>query len=349
MELLPTIWFIAIAVLWTGYLFLEGFDLGVGMLMKTFARNNTERRVLLNTIGPVWDGNEVWLLTAGGATFAAFPLWYASLFSALYLPLLVVLVALIFRAVAFEYRGKVDTDRWRARWDWAIGLGSFFAAFGVGAALALTTTGLPLNANGDREGGPLAWFSGYAVLGGLAVVGFSLLHALAFLALKTDGDVRHRARRWFVRLLPVLLLPIAAWAVSIQVTEGKPWTWAAVLLAVAAAAIAWALARSGAEGKAFLALGTFLVLGSASIFGAVFPVVLPSTLDGAFDLTISNASSSDYTLGLMSIVAAFGLPLVIAYQAWTYWVFRRRVSAASIPEAHSFLPAVAARAFTTKG
>lgn len=349
MELLPTLWFIAIAVLWTGYLFLEGFDLGVGMLMKLFARNNTERRVLLNTIGPVWDGNEVWLLTAGGATFAAFPLWYASLFSALYLPLLVVLVALIFRAVAFEYRGKVDTEEWRARWDWAIALGSFFAAFGVGAALALTTTGLPLNANGDREGGPLAWFSGYAVLGGLAVAGFSLLHALAFLALKTDGDVRHRARQWFVRLLPVLLLPIAAWALSIQFLDGKPWTWALVILAVAAAAAAWFLARKAAEGKAFLALGAFLVLGTASIFAAVFPVVLPSTLDSAFDLTISNASSSDYTLGLMSVVAAFGLPLVIAYQAWTYWVFRRRVSAAHIPEAHSFLPAIAARAFTTKG
>ncbi|WP_461189858.1 cytochrome d ubiquinol oxidase subunit II [Arthrobacter sp. Z4-13] len=349
MELLPTIWFIAIAVLWTGYLFLEGFDLGVGMLMKLFARNNTERRVLLNTVGPVWDGNEVWLLTAAGATFAAFPLWYASLFSALYLPLLVVLVALIFRAVAFEYRGKVDTDQWRTRWDWAIALGSFFAAFGVGAALALTTTGLPLNANGDREGGPLAWFSSYAVLGGLAVVGFSLVHALAFLALKTDGDVRHRARKWLVRLLPVLLLPIAGWALSIQFLDGKPWTWALVLLAVASAAAAWAMARKGAEGKAFIALGAFLALGSASIFGAVFPVVLPSTLDGAFDLTISNASSSDYTLGLMSAVAAFGLPLVIAYQAWTYWVFRKRVSAADIPEAHSFLPAVAAKAFTTKG
>ncbi|MEV7635997.1 cytochrome d ubiquinol oxidase subunit II [Pseudarthrobacter enclensis] len=349
MELLPTIWFVAIAVLWTGYLFLEGFDLGVGMLMKIFARNNTERRVLLNTIGPVWDGNEVWLLTAGGATFAAFPLWYASLFSALYLPLLVVLVALIFRAVAFEYRGKVDTDQWRARWDWAIALGSFFAAFGVGAALALTTTGLPLNANGDREGGPLAWFSGYAVLGGVAVVGFSLVHALAFLALKTDGEVRHRARAWFVRVLPVLLLPIAAWALSIQVLDGTVWTWALVLLAVAAAATAWVLARKGSEGRAFLALGAFLVLGTASIFGAVFPVVLPSTLDPAYDLTISNASSSDYTLGLMSVVAAFGLPLVIAYQAWTYWVFRRRVSSASIPEAHSFLPAIAAKAFTTKG
>jgi cytochrome d ubiquinol oxidase subunit II len=349
MELLPTIWFIAIAVLWTGYLFLEGFDLGVGMLMKLFARNNTERRVLLNTVGPVWDGNEVWLLTAGGATFAAFPLWYASLFSALYLPLLVVLVALIFRAVAFEYRGKVDTDQWRDRWDWAIALGSFFAAFGVGAALALTTTGLPLNANGDRVGGPFAWFNGHAVLGGLAVVGFALVHALAFLALKTDGEVRHRARRWFVRLLPVLLLPIAAWAITVQFLEGKLWTWALVLLAVAAAAAAWAMARKGAEGKAFVALGAFLALGSASIFGAAFPVVLPSTLNEAFDLTISNASSSDYTLGLMTAVAAFGLPLVIAYQAWTYWVFRKRVSAAHIPEAHSFLPAVAVKAFTNKG
>jgi len=305
--------------------------------------------VLLNTVGPVWDGNEVWLLTAGGATFAAFPRWYASLFSALYLPLLVVLVALIFRAVAFEYRGKVDTDSWRARWDWAIALGSLVAAFGVGAALALTTTGLPLNSNGDRVGGSMAWFSGYAVLGGFAVVGFSLLHALAFLALKTDGDVRHRARRWFVRLLPVLLLPLAAWALAIQVLDGKAWTWAAVLLAVVAAAAAWVLARKGAEGRAFMALGAFLVLGSASIFGAVFPVVLPSTLDSAFDLTISNASSSAYTLGLMSVVAAVGLPLVIAYQAWTYWVFRRRVSASHIPEAHSFLPAIAAKAFTTKG
>jgi cytochrome d ubiquinol oxidase subunit II len=346
MELLPTIWFIAIAVLWTGYLFLEGFDLGVGMLMKIFARNNTERRVLLNTIGPVWDGNEVWLLTAGGATFAAFPFWYASLFSALYLPLLLVLVALIFRAVAFEYRGKVDTDRWRTTWDWAIAAGSFLAAFGVGAALALTTTGLPLDANGDRDGGPFSWFSGYALLGGFAVAGFALLHALAFLALKTDGDVRHRARRWFVRLLPVLLLPLAGWAVSVQLLSGEAWTVAVLAVAVVAAAAAWLQARRGNEGRAFLAVGVFLLCGSASIFGAVFPVVLPSTIDPAFSLTISNASSSDYTLGLMSIVACVGLPLVIAYQAWTYWVFRRRVSASHIPEAHSFLPAVAAKAFT---
>lgn len=345
MELLPTVWFIAIAVLWTGYLFLEGFDLGVGMLMKLFARDNTERRVLLNTIGPVWDGNEVWLLTAAGATFAAFPFWYASLFSALYLPLLIVLVALIFRAVAFEYRGKVDTVRWRTTWDWAIAAGSFVAAFGVGAALALTTTGLPLDANGDRDGGPFAWFSGYAVLGGFAVAGFAVVHALAFLALKTDGEVRHRARRWFVLLLPVLLLPMAGWAVSVQLLFGKTWTLALLAAAVLAAAAAWIQARKGKEGTAFLATGIFLVGGTASIFGAVFPRVLPSTIDPAFSLTITNASSSDYTLGLMTVVACVGLPLVIAYQAWTYWVFRRRVSAAHIPEAHSFVPAIAAKAF----
>lgn len=348
MELLPTIWFIAIAVLWTGYLFLEGFDLGVGMLMKTFARNNTERRVLLNTIGPVWDGNEVWLLTAAGATFAAFPFWYASLFSAMYGPLLVVLVALIFRAVAFEYRGKVDSDQWRNRWDWAIAIGSFLAAFGVGAALALTTTGLPLNANGDREGGPFAWFSWYAVLGGLAVVGFALVHALAFLALKTDGDVRHRARLWFTRLLPFLLLPLAGWAVAVQAVTGNIWTVSAVVFAAVCAVWAWRSARRGNEGRAFVGLGAFLLLGSAAIFGAVFPVVLPSTISPEFDLTIANASSSDYTLGLMSIVAAVGLPLVIAYQSWTYWVFRRRVSAAHIPAAHGFLPAIAAAVLVPK-
>ncbi|MCA4132729.1 cytochrome d ubiquinol oxidase subunit II [Arthrobacter sp. M4] len=348
MEFLPTIWFVAIALLWTGYLFLEGFDLGVGMLMKLFARNDTERRVLLNTIGPVWDGNEVWLLTAGGATFAAFPLWYASLFSALYLPLLVVLVALIFRAVAFEYRGKVDSERWRSGWDWAIALGSFVAAFGVGAALALTTTGLPVDANGDRSGGPFAWFSGYAVLGGLAVVGFALVHALAFLTLKTDGDVRVRSRQWLVRWLPVAILPMLAWVIAVQALTGRPWTWAATVIAAIAAAVAWLFARRGAERRPFVGLALLIVAGAAAIFGAVYPVVLPSTIDPSFSLTVGSASSSDYTLSLMSIAAAIGLPIVIAYQAWTYWVFRRRVATTHIPPAHGFLPAIAAKVLADK-
>jgi cytochrome d ubiquinol oxidase subunit II len=270
------------------------------------------------------------------------------LFSALYLPLLCVLVALIFRAVAFEYRGKVDTERWRTTWDWAIAVGSFVAAFGIGAALALTTTGLPLDANGDRSGGPFAWFSGYALLGGFGVVAFALVHALAFLALKTDGEVRLRARRWFVRLVPVAVLPMLAWMVAVQFLSGKAWTWVIVVAGVASVVLAWQWARNGSEGRAFAAIGAFVVCATASIFGAAFPVVIPSTMDPAFSLTISNASSSDYTLGLMSIVAAVGLPLVIAYQAWTYWVFRRRVSAAHIPQAHGFLPAIAAKVLVAK-
>lgn len=340
MDFLPTLWFILIAVLWTGYLFLEGFDLGVGMLMKTFARDEKERRLLLNTVGPVWDGNEVWLITAGGATFAAFPFWYASLFSALYIPLVFVLLALIFRAVAFEYRGKIHRDSWRRVWDWAIAVGSFVAAFGIGAMLALTTTGLPLNENGDRVGGPFAWFTWYAVLGGLALVGFCLIQAAAFLALKTDGDVRHRARRVVSRWLPVCLLPLAGWVIAVALMNGKWFSWVLIAVAVLAAVVGWLANGKGREGISFLALGTFLILGSTAIFSAAFPVVLPSTLNPEWNLTVTNASSSAYTLTLMTIVAAVGVPLVLAYQAWTYWIFRKRISVAHLPEPHDFDPAV---------
>lgn len=337
---LPTIWFIAISVLWIGYLFLEGFDLGVGMHMILTARNNTDRRVMLNTIGPVWDGNEVWLITAGAATFAAFPFWYASLFSSLYLPLVFVLLGLIFRAVAIEYRGKGHTARWTRNWDLAIGIGSFLAAFGVGAALGLTTTGLPLNENGDRVGGAFAWFTPYAVLGGLAVVGFCLVHAAVFLALKSDGPVRHRSREWFVRWSPVALLPIVAWVLVIQYQSGKLYTLALIVIAVVAVVWAWLNGKAGHEGRAFVGVGLFLIAGAASIFASVYPVVLPSTIDPAFDLTVANASSGEYTLGIMTWVAALSLPLIIAYQAWTYWVFRQRVSEHHIPEAHLVVPAI---------
>ena len=339
METLPTIWFVLIAVLWIGYLFLEGFDLGVGMLMKLLARDEKERRVLLNTIGPVWDGNEVWLITAGGAIFAAFPLWYAALFSALYIPLLLVLAGLIFRAVSIEYRGKIDSDRWRAAWDWAISLGSFVAAFGVGAALALTTTGMPINENGDRVGGAFWWLNRYAIIGGLAVVGFALIHAGMFLMIKTDGEIRHRARAFVVRLLPVLLAPIVVWVLVVQFRNNDWFTWPLIGVAVVAVAAAWQLARMGREMPAFISLGVFLVAGAAAIFIAAFPVVLPSTLNSAWDLTVTNASSSDYTLKVMTVVAAFGVPLVLVYQGWTYWVFRKRISTAHIPDAHP-LPVV---------
>ncbi len=334
MEWLPTLWFILIAVLWCGYLFLEGFDLGVGMLIGMGRGTEKRKRVLLNTIGPVWDGNEVWLLTAGGATFAAFPHWYASLFSALYIPLTLVLVALIFRAVSIEYRGKAKSERAVKLWDVALGYGSFVAAFGVGAMLALTTLGLPLNENGDRVGGPFAWLTWYAVLGGVAVVAFCWIQALAFIRLKTDGPVRERAGQLFTRWLPLAVLPLVAWVLTVLLANNSVASWALLAVAVLALICSVVAGRAGREGISFIALGLMLATGVAAIFTAVFPVVLPSTLDPAFDLTIYTASSSEYTLKLMSVVAAFGVPLVLAYQAWSYWVFRKRVKEEHIPAAH---------------
>lgn len=340
MDILPTIWFIAIAVLWIGYLLLEGFDLGVGMHMLVSAKNDVQRRVMLNSIGPIWDGNEVWLITAGAATFAAFPFWYASLFSTLYVPLTLVLLALIFRAVAIEYRGKGTTRRWRRSWDLALGLGSFVTAFGVGAMLALTTTGLPIDADGNRVGGPFAWLTPYAILGGLAVVGFCLVHAAAFLGLKTDGSVREMSRRFLVRWTPIALLPIVGWVIAVQLINGKTVTWALIVVAVIAVVYGYLNARRGREGRAFIGIAVFLLFGAASIFASAFPNVLPSTLDPAFSLTVSNASSGDYTLGVMSVVAAFGLPLVFLYQGWTYWVFRTRIGEQHIPDPHVVRAAV---------
>ncbi|PJJ72888.1 cytochrome d ubiquinol oxidase subunit II [Diaminobutyricimonas aerilata] len=334
MDVLPTVWFVLIAVLWAGYLLLEGFDLGVGMHLLFSTRDDRRRRVMLNTIGPVWDGNEVWLLTAVGATFAAFPLWYASLLSALYLPLVFVLLALILRAVSIEYRGKGRTARWTRWWDRALGLGSLVAAFGVGALLAITTVGLPLNENGDRVGGPFAWFGWPAVLGGLAVVGFCLAHAAAFLALKTEGGVRESAGRFAARWMPVALVPLIGWVLVVQLRDGSIVSWCLAALAVVAGGVAWTAARRRREGVAFAGMAALLLAGVAAIFTAVYPVVLPSTLDRAWDLTVSNASSGDYALGVMSVVAAFGVPLVLAYQGWTYWVFRRRIGERHIPEHH---------------
>lgn len=335
-EALPIIWFILIAVLWFGYLFLEGFDLGVGVLMRTFARDERERRLLLNTIGPVWDGNEVWLITAGGAMFAAFPLWYAGLFSALYLPLTLALVALIFRAVSIEYRGKRPSARWAATWTWLLSGGSLVAAFCVGAMLGITTTGMPLNENGDNVGGLFAWVTVPAFLGGLGVVGFSLLHGLLFLTLKTDGDVRHRARDAATRWAPVLLLPIVGWVLWVVIAaDGGILGWSLTAIALLAAVYSWLRLRAGAEKASFLGQAAFLVAGVAAIFTSAFPVVLPSTLDPAYDLTIHTASSSEYTLGIMFVVAVVAVPVVIGYQVWSYSVFAKRLTVDHIPPAHT--------------
>lgn len=333
--LLSTLWFAVIGFFWVGYIILDGFDLGVGMLMsRIFAKNEKERRLLLNTIGPVWDGNEVWVVTAGAATFAAFPLWYASLFSALYIPLTLALLALIFRAVAIEYRGKKDSERWIAGWTLAISLGSFFIAFLVGALLALTSTGLPINANGDRVGGAFAWLTPAVFMGGLAMVGVSLVMGLAFIALKTDGEVRHRAGAALVKFSPLLVLPVVVWVIYMQVTTGNGISYALTVLAVLALAAAWFFASRRSEGKAFSGFAVFVGFGILAIFLALYPNVLPSTLDEAYNLTIANASSSEYTLRVMSWVGLFGIPILLVYQSWTYWVFRKRLRVESIPDAH---------------
>jgi len=332
---LEILWFVIIAFFWIGYLFLEGFDFGVGMLLPVLGRDNTERRVMVNTIGPVWDGNEVWLIVAAGATFAAFPEWYASLFSGAYLPLLVILLALIGRGVAFDYRGKVDSVRWRKNWDRAIMIGSWLPSFGVGLLLATTALGLPLNARGDRVGSAFSAVRWDTVLGGLAVVGFALAHGAVYLALKTEGEFRDRARKLALRLIPVAVLPMLAFGIVVQTRSGSGWTLVPLVLAVIAGPVAWWRLNKGREGQAFAALGVLVAAAMVTVFGALYPDVLPSTLDAANSLTVDNASSSPYTLKVMSWVALFGAPVVLIYQSWTYWVFRKRIGTHHIPAVHA--------------
>ncbi|HWD05026.1 MAG TPA: cytochrome d ubiquinol oxidase subunit II [Amycolatopsis sp.] len=335
MTTLQLVWFGIIALFWLGYLFLEGFDFGVGMLLPVLGRDNTERRVMVNTIGPVWDGNEVWLIVAAGATFAAFPGWYATLFSGAYLPLLVVLLALIGRGVAFEYRGKVDSERWRRTWDRVIMVGSWIPPLGIGLLLATTALGLPLDTDGNRVGSPFEAVRWDTLLGALAVVGFALVHGAAYLTLKTSGDLRERARRLTLRLLPVALLPLVAFLVMLQLREGEAWTIVPLVVSVIAAAAAWLRLRADRDGQAFTLLGVVITAAVVTLFGALYPDVLPSTVDTANSLTIANASASPYALKVVTWVGAFGAPAVVIYQGWTYWVFRKRIGVQHIPAVHA--------------
>lgn len=324
---LQTLWFAAVAVLWTGFLLLEGFDFGVAALLPVLGRRPADRHLMLRSIGPLWDGNEVWLITAVGAVFAAFPGWYATWLPALYLPFVLVLFGLIVRAVAFEWRHSHHTEAWDATWTRVITAGSLIAALGIGAALGATTLGLPIDADGDRVGGAFAGWSWPALLGALAVLGFSLVHGALFLALKVDGDVRLRARAFALRWSPVAALPLLAWAGVTHLRYGTPLTGALWLVAALAVLVAWTRLRLGREGSAFAAWAVVLVASAATIFGAAYPVVVPSTVDVAFDVTIADASVSDYTLTIMTWAAGVGLPVVLGYQAWTYWVFRKRLTA----------------------
>ncbi|MDQ7906166.1 cytochrome d ubiquinol oxidase subunit II [Phytohabitans sp. ZYX-F-186] len=324
---LTTVWFVLVAALFTGYFVLEGFDFGVGALLPVLGRDEPQRRMLLGTIGPVWDGNEVWVITAGGAMFAAFPAWYATLFSALYLPLLLILLALILRGVAFEYRGMRDHPTWRARWDAAIVFGSTAPAFLWGVAFANIARGLPLAPDGDYTGGLLDLLHPYALLGGVVTLSLFVTHGAVFLALKTEAPIRARAARAATRVGPLALAALAAFAVWTLTTRSAPA--AAVAAAASVATLCGALAANRARREGWAFVGTALTIGLlvVTLFTALYPAVLPSTLPTG-DLTVTNAASSPYTLRLMTWVAAIFAPLVLLYQGWTYWVFRKRVTTA---------------------
>ena len=323
---LATFWFILIAILWSGYFVLEGFDFGVGILLPFLGRDDTERRVLVNTIGPVWDGNEVWLLTAGGATFAAFPLWYASMFSGFYLALLIILVALIVRGVCFEFRSKVESPRWRANWDRAIFAGSALPALLWGVAFANIVRGVPLNAAHVYTGNLLTLLNWYGLLGGLVTLGLFTLHGAIYLALRTTGELRSRARRTAAGAA-LAAVPLAAIFLTVtQVSHGKPATDITAAVAAVALIGGAAAAVRGREGWAFTGTALTLLLAVATLFGDLWPNVLPSSTSDRYSLTVTNASSAHYTLVVMSWVALIFTPVVLGYQGWTYWVFRQRLT-----------------------
>ncbi|MBN2176826.1 MAG: cytochrome d ubiquinol oxidase subunit II [Demequinaceae bacterium] len=328
---LAIVWFVVIAVLWTGYFVLEGFDFGVGMLLGIGARSDSERRVAINTIGPVWDGNEVWLLTAGGATFAAFPEWYATLFSGFYLPLLAILLALIVRAVSIEYRSKINDTAWRRRWDWAIIVTAWVPSILWGIAFANLMRGVPIDETASYTGDFFTLLSPFALLGGVVTLILFLAHGAIFLSLKTDGPIRERSH-FLAKVFTSLSVAVAgAWAVWAQLAYSVTWTWAVVAVALTGLLGTHVLAEFKRFGWAFalnaLVIASFVVL----VFGSMYPDVMPSTTDPAFSLTVHNASSTDYTLGVMTWVAVFLTPVVMAYQAWTYWVFRRRLRVEDMP------------------
>ncbi|MCO5969296.1 cytochrome d ubiquinol oxidase subunit II [Actinoallomurus soli] len=327
-----TVWFVVIAFLWTGYFFLEGFDFGVGVLLPVLGRGDTERRVLLNAIGPVWDGNEVWFIVAGAGTFAAFPDWYATLFSGFYLPLLAILLALIVRGVALEYRGKRDEPHWRRRWDRAIFGGSLVPAFVWGVVFANLSRGVPLDARHEYVGTLADLLNPYALLGGLTTLTLFVLHGAVFLALKTAGDVRARAVRIARAAVVAAIVVGGAFLLITQVQHGKPVTWATVAVAAAGLAGAAVAVVRGRDGWAFVGTGTAIVFAVVTLFTALFPDVMPSTIAAANSLTTTNAASSPYTLKIMTIAAVAFTPLVVLYQGWTYWVFRRRIHASHIPQ-----------------
>lgn len=327
---LNELWFVLIAVLFVGFFFLEGFDFGVGMETQILAKNDTERRVLINSIGPFWDANEVWLITGAGAMFAAFPEWYATLFSGFYIPFVFVLLALIARGVAFEFRGKRDSLLWKKSWDACIFIGSFLPPFLLAVVFASFIKGLPIDADKQIYAGFTDIVNVYTVVAGITVVLLCLVHGLMFTTLRTVGDLQVRARKMAQKLLiPLAALLLIFVIMTYNMTDIFEQRGTLLMIIVALGVIAFVLSgyfmKKQKDGYAFGMTGAVMALSVASIFVGLFPRVMISSIDQAFNLTITNAASGPYSLKIMTIVTLTILPFVLGYQIWSYFVFHKRV------------------------
>src|SRR5690349_1610129 len=331
-EFLPVIWFLLIAGLWIGFFFLEGFDFGVGMLLPFLGKNDEERRAIINTIGPVWDGNEVWLITAITAMFAVFPSWYATMFSGFYLAMAIIVAGLIIRGISFEYRSKDARPPWRQRFDWMIAVGSFVNSFLFGVVFTNLLGGVPVGQNMIYTGGPFSWLTPYGLIGGLTMVTVFLLHGANFLTLKLEDDMRERARAaarilYIFAAIMVVVLAISTYiftdiTIQIGVDPGVlPIASVVVLLATLY------FIDHRLEGWAFAMTGLNIILTQVAFFTLLFPRVMISSLNPSWSLTIYNASASPYALKVMSIISIIFIPIVLAYEGWSYYVFRKRVKA----------------------
>jgi cytochrome bd-type quinol oxidase subunit 2 len=326
MSLIP-FWFIVIAILWTGFFILEGFDFGVGMLHSVIGRDEAGRRAAINTIGPLWDGNEVWLIVAGAGMFAAFPGWYATMFSGMYLALVLLLAALIIRGVAFEYRGKRDAARWRTTWDAALTAGSVLAPLLIGIALADLLGGLPINSSQDYTGTFWDLLQPYAVFTGITFVLVCLLHGATFLCLKTTAEMHERSRLQARRVAPFTAAAVIGFIIWTHVTASSGFflnliELTAILAVLAALWLVW----EHRDGWAFTATTVTIASCILAIFTDLYPNVMVSSTNPAYNLTVHNTASGAYSLKAMTVVVIVFLPLVLGYQAWTYYVFRKRVS-----------------------
>lgn len=330
MSALQFFWFFLIGLLFSGFFFLEGFDFGVGMAVQTLTHNEHEKDQVVETIGPVWDGNEVWLLTGGGAMFASFPYWYASLFSGYYLILLTILFGLIIRGVSFEFRHKVPAEK-KQFWNWTLTIGSAIVPFFFGIMFISLIQGMPLDASGNLSAQFSDYFNIFSLVGGVAMVLLAYLHGLNYIALKTEGPIRERARNYAQLLYWVLYLGLALFAVLLYFktdffSNHPIVTTIMVLVIVVLAVLAHASTFKGAEMTAFLASGLSLVSVVVLLFQGLFPRVMISSISPKYDLLIQNASSTPYTLKVMSIVAITLVPFVLAYTAWAYYIFRKRIT-----------------------